>query len=360
MISGKYIFLKTVIFIPLLLIASLIALSCQRQSDKTSEKYSKTESLGNIDWQGKVMTVTGLIPADSMGITLPHEHLLIVHSHTERDLTDVATAITELQYYANAGGKTIVDASNIGIGRNPEGLKQISESTGIHVIMGAGFYKDKWIPDSIKDKSVKQLTDMITNDIIDGISGIHSGMIGEIGLSWPMTKFEKKVLRASARAQKATGASINLHFDIPGEVKDRYRALLILKMAGADLKRVFISHNLPYLDMVDTYVRYSKLGCYITFDLFGLHEPLENKFETEKLEPISTIKALVDRGYTEKILLSQDICIQDCYVKNGGYGYAQILTHILPQLKAEGLSDEQINTILVENPKRILAFKNYK
>jgi len=151
-----------------------------------------------------------------------------------------------------------------------------------------------------------------------------------------------------------------LHFDIPGEVKDRYRALLILKLAGADLNRVFISHNVPYLDMVDTYVRYSKLGCYVTFDLFGLHEPLANKFEPEKLEPIKTIKALVDRGYAEKILISQDICIQDCYVKNGGYGYAQILNHIVPQLKTEGLTDEQINTILVENPKTILAFKTYK
>jgi len=306
------------------------------------------------------MTVNGLIPADSIGITLPHEHLLIEHSGTERDLTDVATAISELQYYADAGGKTIVDASNIGIGRNPEGLKQISKATGTNVIMSAGFYKDKWIPESIKNKSVDQLTDIIINDIVIGINGIHAGTIGEIGLSWPMTKFEKKVLKASARAQKATGAAINLHFDIPGEVKDRFRAMLILKMAGADLKRVSISHNLPYLDMVDTYVRYSKLGCYIAFDLFGLHEPLENKFETEKLEPIKTIKALVDRGYFEKILISQDICIQDCYVKNGGYGYAQILNHILPQLKAEGLSDEQINTILVENPKRLLAFKNYK
>lgn len=354
--SEKIYLEKAAFLVPILFTAFFIVLSCQRQSGKTSEK----DSLGNSTWDGKVMTVNGLIPADSMGITLPHEHLLIVHSETDRDLTDVPTAISELQYFVDAGGKTIVDASNIGIGRDPEGLKQISLATGINVIMGAGFYKDKWVPDSIKEKSVDQLTSIIINDIKNGINGIHAGFIGEIGLSWPMTKFEKKVLKASARAQKATGASINLHFDIPGEVKDRYRAMILLKLAGADLKRVFISHNVPYLDMVDTYVSYSKIGCYITFDLFGLYEPLEYKFDQEKLEPIKTIKALVDRGYIEKILISQDISIQDCYVKNGGYGYAQILNNVLPQLKAEGLSDEQIKTIMVDNPKSIFALKNQK
>lgn len=331
------------------LIAFFIVMSCHRQSGKTL----------NRDWEGKVMTVNGLIPADSMGITLPHEHLLIVHSKTERDLTDVATAISELQYFADAGGKTLVEASNIGIGRNPEGLKQISMATGINVIMGAGFYKDKWVPDSIKNKSVDQLTNIIISDILDGINGIHAGFIGEIGLSWPMTKFEKKVLKATARAQKATGAAVNLHFDIPGEVKDRYRAMFILKMAGADLKRVYISHNVPYLDMVNTYVTYAKIGCYVTFDLFGLYEPLHYKFDKEKLEPIKTIIALVNRGYIEKILISHDIAIQECYVKNGGKGYADILNNVVPQFKAAGLTDEQINTIMVENPKRILPFKIY-
>jgi phosphotriesterase-related protein len=357
--SGKNHLIKAAFCVPISLIAFFVLTSCHKQSGKTSVKEPEKAVLVNRDWEGKVMTVNGLIPADSMGITLPHEHLLIVHSKTERDLTDVSTAISELQYYADAGGKTLVDASNIGIGRNPEGLKQISMATGINVIMGAGFYKDKWVPDSIKSKSVEQLSDIIISDIVYGINGIHAGFIGEIGLSWAMTKFEKKVLKAAARAQKATGASINLHFDIPGEIKDRYRAMFILKMAGADLKRVYISHNVPYLDMVDTYVRYANIGCYVAFDLFGLYEPLANKFDKEKLEPIETIKALVDRGCIKNILISQDVCIQDCYIKNGGYGYAHILNDIVPQFKAAGLTDEQIHTIMVENPKRILPFKIY-
>ena len=135
--------------------------------------------------------------------------------------------------------------------------------------------------------------------------------------------------------------------------------MFILKMAGADLTHVYISHNVPYLDMVNTYVTYAKIGCYVAFDLFGLYEPLAGKFDQDKFEPVETIKALVDRGYINKILISQDICLQECLVKNGGTGYAYILNDIVPQFKAAGLTDEQIHTIMIENPKRLFPFKIY-
>jgi phosphotriesterase-related protein len=315
---------------------------------------------GNSNWTGKIMTVNGLIPEDSIGITLPHEHLLLVHQGNDMDLTDEATAISELMYYAAAGGKTLTEVTNIGIGRNPEGLKRISAATGINIIMGAGFYKDKWIPDSIKNKSVQQLTDIITNDIINGINGIHSGVIGEIGISNPMTRFEKEGLAAVALAQKITGAAVNLHFDMEADFRARSRVLNILERKGADLTRVYISHCMPYFDEVDDFITYAKRGCYLSFDMFGFeaYEGLRNKFIGNP-EPVKTIKALIDKGYLNQILISQDICVQALYVKNGGYGYAHILQNIVPQFKAAGLTDEQINTIMVENPKRILAFKAY-
>jgi len=311
-------------------------------------------------WEGKVMTVNGLIPADSMGITLPHEHLLIVHKYNYLDLTDEADAITELGYFVNAGGKTVTEVTNIGIGRNPEGLKRISTATGTNIIMGAGFYKDKWIPDSIKNKSVELLTEIIISDIINGISGIHSGVIGEIGISRPITQFEEKVLIAAARAQKATGAAIDVHFDINGPISERHYALDILENEGADLTRVYISHNTTYDELVDDYITLAQRGCYVAFDLLGMeiygalapHWP-------DPLEPAETIKGLIDEGYLNNILVSQDVAFTTLLVKNGGYGYAHILKTLVPKFKAGGITDEQINTIMVENPKRILPFKNY-
>ena len=96
---------------------------------------------------------------------------------TTLNLTNEEDAIAELGYFVKAGGKTLADASAIGIGRNPEGLKRISTATGANVIMSAGYYKDQWIPDSLKSKSVEQLTEIIINDIKNGINSIHAGFI---------------------------------------------------------------------------------------------------------------------------------------------------------------------------------------
>jgi phosphotriesterase-related protein len=324
------------------------------------------------NWEGKVMTVKGLIPADSMGITLTHEHLLIEFSKDYMDLTDVATAISELEYYSVAGGRTLTDVTSIGLGRNPEALKQISEATGINIIMGAGFYKRYWLPDTIVNKSVEQLTQIIINDIINGINGVHAGVIGEIGMCKssrriagirikPMNQFDKKLLIASAHAQKATGASIILHFDINEDAKARNYSLDILEKNGADLSKVSISHNTPYVDRVDDFISYAQRGCYVAFDNLGLevYKPDCDRYYKNKLEPVKTIKALVSKGYIKNILLSQDIYRQALYVKNGGFGYAHVLNQIVPQLKAGGLTDEQIDTIIIENPKRLLSFKRY-
>lgn len=306
------------------------------------------------NWEGKVMTVNGLIPASTMGITLPHEHLLIVHKFNYLDLTDEATAITELGYYADAGGKTLAEASAIGIGRNPEGLKRISTATGINVIMCAGYYKDLWIPDSIKNKTIGQLSEIIINDIKNGINGIHAGFI-KIAVSKPITPFEEKVLIAAAHAQKATGAALDVHFDGDhATVAEKHHVLDVVENEGVDLTRVYISHNVPYLDWVNDFVSLAKRGCYLSFDMLGLE--VRVVFERER-ELAETLNALIDEGYLEQILISQDVCFSVCYVKNDGYGYAHILNNILPELKASGITDEEISTIMVENPKRLFPFK---
>lgn len=319
---------------------------------------SNNSSLPDTEaWEGKVMTVHGLIPADSMGITLPHEHLLIVHKGNYLDLTNETKAISELGLFASYGGKTLVEATNIGIGRNPEGLKRISTATGINVIMGSGFYKDKWIHDTIKVKSVEQLSNIITNDIRKGINGIHAGLIGEVGVSRPITVFEEKSLLAAGRSQKATGAAVNIHFDVWATPAEINHALDLLESEGADLSRVYISHRTPYVELANEYAAYIQRGCYISFDLLGMeiYPPVALNWNKE-LKIAETIKALIDLGYINNILISQDVCFSVLYVENGGYGYTHILKNIVPKLKAGGITDEQIRTIIVENPKRILAF----
>ena len=305
-------------------------------------------------WKGHDCS-NGLISPNVMGITLPHEHLLIVHKYIYLDLTDEASAITELGYFANAGGKTLAEASAIGIGRNPEGLKRISTATGVNVIMCAGYYKDQWIPDSIKSKSIGELRDIIINDIIHGINGIHAGFI-KIAMSRPISPFEEKVLIAAARAQVATGAAIEVHFDGDlATIAQKHHVLDVFESEGVDLSRVCLNHAVPYVDLVDDLVSLAQRGCYLAFDMLGLE--IRVAFQ-QKLQLSETLNALIDAGYINQILMSQDVCFSVCYVKNGGYGYAHILKNILPQLKTNGISDEQIHTIMVDNPKRMFPFKN--
>ena len=326
------------------------------------ENNENGSTYNSLDWEEMIMTVHGLIPADSIGITLPHEHLLIVHKFDSRDLTNESKAISELNYYAHAGGSTLTEMTSLGIGRNPEGLKRISTATGVNVIMGSGYYKDKWIHDTLKSKSVEQLADIIISDIQDGINGIHAGVIGEIGVSRPMTAFEAKSMAAAAHAQIATGAAIVVHFDINigGEAVERHQGLDLLEQEGADLSRVSVSHNTPYVELVDDFISYAQRGCYVAFDMLGMeaYGPVALNWD-ERLKPVETVKALIDAGYIEHILLSQDLCFTALYVENGGYGYAHILNNLVPQFKAGGITDAQLHTILVENPKRLLSLKNY-
>lgn len=307
-------------------------------------------------WEGKVMTVRGLIPADSLGITLPHEHLLIVHKYNYLDLTNETDAINELNYFVNAGGKSLAEASAIGIGRNPEGLKRISEATGANVIMSAGYYKDQWIHDTLKSKSIDQLKDIIISDIRNGINGIRAGFI-KIAMSNPITPFEERVLIAAARAQLATGSALDVHFDgHRASIADRHHVLDVFENEGVDLSRVYLSHCVQYLDLVDDFITLAKRGCYLSFDLIGSEKHI--LFENE-LKLYETLNALINAGYLNQLLMSQDVCFSVLYLKNGGYGYGHILNNIVPQLKAKGITDEQIHTIMVENPARLFPFKSY-
>ncbi len=311
-------------------------------------------------WEGKVMTVTGLISADQMGITLPHEHLLIVHHGPDVDLTDEALATSELRWFSLAGGKTLVELTNFGIGRDPAAMKRIAEQTGVQVVMGCGYYKDTKQSDAVRAKSEETIAQEIVRDVVEGVDGVHAGVIGEIGVSRPITAFEERQLRATAKAQKATGAAVNLHFDIQTTPVEHHYALDILEQAGADLSRVVISHLPPRLEEVDRCVALAGRGCYVELDLFGMElfpDVVRQLKGTE--DPVAATKSLIDRGCLEQLLISQDLCAQVCYKKNGGYGYDNLLKRIVPMFREAGITDEQIRTIMVENPKRVFPFKNY-
>ena len=353
---------------------------------------------------GKVQTVLGIIDADDLGITLPHEHLLCdwsfqfiepteatekrlahqpitlenlswVQLHPTNHAGDLALedeqlAIKEALLYKWAGGDTIIELTPNGCGRDPLGLAHIARATGLNVVMGSGYYVGLSHPLELATKTEEEITKEIVRDIMVGVgpTTVCSGIIGEIGCSTPLEDNERKVLRASAAAQRRTGAAINIH---PSYTEDLVlETINILSAAGADLSRTIISHcDRSSFRNRTSYHRLADAGCYLEYDVFGdVLAPFPPDAWTEgrcvgrrsEADRINEIKCFIDEGYLNHILISQDVHMKHCYVTYGRSGYAHILRNIVPWMRQAGISDEQIHTMMVENPKRVLPFAPVK
>ena len=257
--------------------------------------------------------------------------------------------------FSRAGGKTVVELTNLGIRRDAIGLRYISDNTGVNIVMGCGYYKDQWHPPDMDEKTVAEIAEEMVRDITDGIenTGLRAGIIGEIGIS-SLTPNEKKSVIASAKAHLETGVAINLHFDIGTKEELRMHVLDILEDEGVDLNRVITCHFQARMDEIDYHERMAQRGTYIEYDLFGQEVPTPS---VPTYEPESaTIKELIERGFLERILISQDVCYKKCLIKNGGWGYAHILNNVVPRFKENGITEDEIWTIMVENPKRVIPF----
>lgn len=315
------------------------------------------------NWLGKIMTVRGLVGKEEMGFTSPHEHLLATHQGPKVDTTDPVEALEEMQKFYRYGGRTVVDmTTSEGLGRKPELIRQIAEKSSVNIIMGTGFYKDAWLTPEVREMSEDQYYQVMVDEINLGVkeSGVHAGVIGEIGVSRTITSAEERVLAASARAQRATGAAINIHFDIGTTEPEYHHAVDILEGEGADLNRVVLDHFVCRPDEVELCQPLVKRGCYIEFDLFGM-EVWQKIFDlTRNTRPevqVASIKWFISAGMIERILLAQDVGNQIQLPSHGGFGYTHLLRHVIPELKEYGVTDEEIKTITEENAKRLFPFQ---
>ena len=125
-------------------------------------------------------------------------------------LSDETTAIEEASRFRQEGGQTLVDPTSVGIGRNPLGLQRVARATGLHVIMGAGYYTEPSHPPTLAGAAEDALVGEIVRDVTEGVgeTGVRAGLIGEIGCSWPWTATERKSVRAAALAARETGAPL--------------------------------------------------------------------------------------------------------------------------------------------------------
>ncbi len=346
------------------------------------------------DLIGTVLTVLGPIAPEDMGVTMTHEHLLVdetqlYHEPDEPDkkatfhapltmevlsrmyfaghdnlesttLLDAELAIEEAMHYKRAGGGSLVEASSIGLGRDPEGLARIARATGLHVIMGSSYYVEETHPPGMDDKSERQITHEIVGEMWDGVdgTGIRPGFIGEVGCSWPLTANEQKVLRASSHAQRLTGALLMIH---PGRNEDAPRQITdIIKDAGANLGRTIMCHIDRTIFDQDKLLELAETGVVIEYDLFG-HEHSLYVYNPDIDLPndagrLQWLRFLIDEGFGRQITVSQD-CDNKMYLRRyGGCGYAHIVENVVPKMRARGFTGAEIDTILVDTPRRLFTF----
>jgi len=343
------------------------------------------------DRAGQVVTVLGPVAPEALGPTLTHEHVLIDirrplfrlragddAPYVNEPLTlanlrrtrqggslldndrigDVDLVIREVEAFRDAGGGAIVDQSSLQLGRDPVGLRRISRATGLHLIMGGGYYEPQFRPEDIDTLSVDTMAERMMADLVEGVdgTGIFPGHIGEVGIEGgPLTANELKSVRATGRAAARTGAPISFH--IGGRGEEKHAVLDLLEKEGADLGHVLFSHALGVDEDMDFARRLLGRGVLIEFDFLGsMGSPWGTLWPFTDKTAAESIVRLVEAGWADRIVLGHDVCQKLQLQRYGGHGFSYISEHFLPYLRRLGVDEATLDDLMVANPARWLTF----
>ncbi|WP_300384217.1 phosphotriesterase-related protein [Clostridium sp.] len=287
-------------------------------------------------------------------IIYAHEHITIDLSGVKKDidcfLNNKEQTIEEFKELKTKGVSTIIDVTNIGMGRNTEYVAEVIEKTGINILQSTGYYKEPFLPEEVYKLNVKEISNIMINEIVNNIEGSKSkaSLIGEVGTSLKKIEdMEHKVFEASSKAHIETGAPIITHTTLG---KLGLEQIDLFKKFNVDLSKVTLSHidlsgDLEYMfRLLDT-------GVNIAFDTIG-----KNNYQPDD-DRVKWLKALCSRGHSKQIVMSMDITRKSHFKGNGGLGYNYLIDSFIPKLYENEISKEHIENMLVNNIKRIYNLK---
>lgn len=287
-----------------------------------------------------------------MRYTLMHEHITIDLSGVKNDddckLDCKDETIKELETLFKQGVRRILDVTNIGMGRNIEYVQEIAKKTNIEILMSTGCYKEPFFPQEVISKTVEELAEIFIKEIEEGIEGtdIKAKVIGEIGTSNnEMFDTENKLFRSAVIAHKRTNAPIYTHTTLGTLAKKQAD---FFKEQNVDLSKVIIGH-IDLTKDIDTIREVLKTGVNVGFDTIGKINYFK---DTDRAE---FLKVLCDEGFANQIVLSLDLTRKSHLKYKGGIGYAYLVDTFLPMLREVGVSENNIEKMLVQNPDRILG-----
>ena len=318
-----------------------------------------------------VMTATGPVPADEIGITLVHEHVTIGMAGQELDPQAppdrreiVAMAVDKLQELRAHGVATLVDPCPVELGRDPELYAEVSQKSGVRIVFATGFYYEaSGIPQYWRARDSREIADFYLHELENGVggTGLRPGVI-KAATGVDVTAHERKTLTAAAVAQREAGCAIITHTEHSrhGDVQQQ-----IFTEHGADLSRVLIGHQDEQADW-QAIAALAANGSFVGLDRIGYEwlAPDERRADF--------VAALVAAGHGGQVCLSQD-CV--CTISSPRLPFTMppgvsltpaqflatatrpsyLLTHFVPMLRERGVGEEHIETMLRDNPRRLLA-----
>ncbi|WP_022890810.1 phosphotriesterase family protein [Agromyces italicus] len=342
--------------------------------------------------EGLVQTVTGPVPPESLGPTLMHEHVFVDLRRPEHNprpgwgtpeskepltlenlaavrsgriiedndvLGDFDEMLAEVAEFAHAGGRTMVEVTSLGIGRDARALERLSRASGLNIVMGGGWYEKNFHPADFGSRTVDELAAEIVRDVIDGVdgTGVRAGIIGEVGVEGnPLSDDELKSVRATGRAAALTGAPITFHQGGFGE--EKLRVLDVLEEEGVDPRSVVFGHTGGIGDDLAFARRLLSRGVYVEADFLGTTgSPWGTLWPFTDRTTAASFVALAEDGWADQMLVGTDVCQRIQLKRYGGHGYTYVTEHFLPTLVELGMPDEVVSRIMVDNPARALTFR---
>ncbi|MFB5083904.1 phosphotriesterase family protein [Symbiobacterium thermophilum] len=299
-----------------------------------------------------IMTVLGPLDPKELGPTLMHEHLFIDLSGRKKDpdtvLDDLDLACEEVAHLQRAGGRALVEVTCHGMGRRPELLREVARRTGLQVVAATGFYQQAYHPPYVAERSAEELAELLMRDIQEGMDGtdVKPGILAEIGTSkGEIRPDEAKVFRAVALVHKWTGLPISTHCTLGTMGLEQ---LDLLESLGVDPARVVIGHQ-DLTDDLETHVALARRGATVAYDTAGKESYMPDAVR------VRLITGMLERGLADRVVLSMDVTRRSHLKANGGYGYSYLFDRLVPTLRAAGVSEAELEQMLVLNPRRILT-----
>ncbi|QKZ16021.1 phosphotriesterase family protein [Streptomyces chartreusis] len=313
-----------------------------------------------------VETVRGPIDNRELGRTLVHEHVFVMNEEYRINYQDdwveqdkIADAVKDLNELKGLGIDTILDPTVLGIGRYVPRLMQIAAQTELNIVVATGMYvvndlplQFQFVGPGLLFDEPEPMTELFVKDLTEGIAdtGVRAAFL-KCAIDQPgLTPGVERVMRAVGQASVRTGAPVTVHTD--AHSKSGLVAQQVLREEGVDLAKVVIGHSGDTTDL-DYLTKLADGGSLLGMDRFGVD--LFLPFE----ERVNTVVELVRRGYVEKIVVSHDAaCFMDFFgdqaqnIANPKWNYRHISEDVIPALLERGLTEDEVEIILVENPRR--------